>query len=230
MIEKVWYLLYIFLFQLYAVACAGDMGDRYSLRPDSDCRASPKAPPKSFFLRSYRTYTYPGPWSVFDINGDGWCDWVRGGYEGHSKDQEEPVLKDFIYLGTSSGWRYYDSPPRKKNLNRDQVWELEKYYLFGESKALNFFEPVPVYKHEDSTPYIVTAIRFDAPAPPPDYDHTYVTRWDRELDGLKEVSSEEKNSVLVFLRRALCIKHPSDLYRKYYGPLMIAQGELCSRH
>jgi len=198
----------------------------YSLRQKNSCQMSPKAPPKSVFSKSYKIYTYPGPWTIVDINGDGWCDWVRGGHEGYRTDEEEPVLREFIYLGTSRGWRNYASPKNPDNLNGYKIWEMKRDYLLGSSRAVSFYEPIPVYINDEKKPYMITVIRYDAPAPPPDYDQVLITRWDNGKDALKEVSGEEKEAIWNFLRKTLC-NRPRDDYEKVHGPRIITLGALC---
>jgi hypothetical protein len=218
---------YIFCLALFtsSISCAeGALG--YSLQQKSSCQMSPKSPPKSVFSKSYKIYTYPGPWTIVDINGDGWCDWVRSGHEGYRTDEEEPVLRDFIYLGTSHGWRNYDSPKNPNNFTSYNIWEMKSDYLLSSSKAVSFYEPIPVYINDEKKPYMVTAIRYDAPAPPPDYDQVLVTRWDGGQDALKKVSGEEKEAIWNFLRKALC-NRPRDDYEKMHSPRIITLGALC---
>lgn len=198
----------------------------YSLDKKFDCKKPPKSPPKKLLLKSYKIYTFPGPWSTFDINGDGWCDWVRGGYEGYRSDQEDATLRDFIYLGRATGWSYYESPKNVENLNFDEMRHLNKHSLFSDSGAVEFYEPIPVYVNSERKPYIVTAIRYDAPAPPPGYDRVLVTRWSDKYHGLKEVSDEEKKLIWNFLKKDLC-NLPADNYESSYGPRIIKRGALC---
>lgn len=198
----------------------------YSLDKKVDCRVPPKSPPRKLLSKSYKIYTYPGPWTVFDINGDGWCDWVRGGYEGYRLDQEEPAVKDFIYLGGSTGWRYYQSPKNVAHLNFDERWKLKEHSLFSDAGAVAFYEPIPVYLNNERKPYVVTAIRYDAPAPPPGYDRILITRWSDDYDGLKEVPDEEKKVIWNFLKKDLC-NRPRDDYEILYGPRIIKRGTLC---
>src|SRR6476620_2764750 len=84
-----------------------------SFKPSVSCKKSPISPPKKILSKSYKTYIFAGNWSIFDINGDGWCDWVRGGNEGYRLDEEDPPLREFIYLGTAKGWRHFDQKKGK---------------------------------------------------------------------------------------------------------------------
>ena len=161
--------------------------------------------------------------SVFDINGDGWCDWVRGGYEGYRLDQEEPTMKDFIYLGNSKGWEYYDSPQNAEDLDWEEMWKLKEHSLFSGAGAVQFYEPIPVYVNNERKPYIVTAVRYDAPAPPPDYDRIIITRWDNKYGGLIEVPDKEKKIIWDFLKETLC-NRPRDEYEKLSDPRIITRG------
>src|SRR4051812_35038423 len=95
-------LLTLHCLQGYAV----DMAD-LTLTPAQECKKPPKAPPYKLLHKEYRSYsiTTNGPFDhTVDINGDGWCDWVsRPWVAPHRGDIDEPQMKDFIFLGTSTG-------------------------------------------------------------------------------------------------------------------------------
>ncbi len=197
-----------------------------SFKPFMACKKPPASPSQKLLGRWYKTYMYAGSWEIFDINGDGWCDWVRGGNEGYRSDQEEPPLREFIYLGTDKGWRRFD----KKNIEFDAKAEgydsFETVVLFGHYSASNFVEPIAIYSKGRRKPYVVAVTRWDAPAPPPDREKINVFQWDDELDKLRKVPEEDRLRIVDFLHEKLCKDHP-DL--KSYGdsPFLLSQGDLC---
>jgi hypothetical protein len=197
-----------------------------SFKPFTVCKMAPISPPQKILKKSYKTYIFPGNWSIFDINGDGWCDWVRGGNEGYRSDEEYPPLREFIYLGTAKGWRYFD---QKKVKLQSRIVEPEigkTVVLPGSAAALNFVEPIAIYAKGKARPYIVTVVRFDAPAPPPDRKNIMVFKWNEELDKLQIVSEGERKLMIGFLHEKLCKDRPE---LTIYGdsPFLLAQGDLC---
>lgn len=112
-----------------------------SFKPVVACKRPPSAPPKKILERFYKTYIPAGRWSIFDINGDGWCDWVRGGNEGYRSDEEYPHLQDFIYLGTAKGWRHFDKKYAKLQSLTVEPELGKTVVLPGDAAALtNFLE------------------------------------------------------------------------------------------
>ena len=198
----------------------------FSFKPFVACKKPPASPPKKLLERWYKTYMYAGSWEIFDINGDGWCDWVRGGNEGYRSDQEEPPLREFIYLGTARGWRHFD----KKNIKFDSeaagYGPYETVVLFGNYSASNFVEPIAIYSKRRKKPYVVAVTRWDAPAPPPDRDYINVFQWDDELDKLRKVPEKDRLGIVDFLHKKLCKDRPE---LKSYGdsPFLLSQGNLC---
>jgi hypothetical protein len=198
-----------------------------SFTPFKVCKKPPKAPPAKLLKKTYKTYIDVGDWSVFDINGDGWCDWVRAGNEGHRTDQEEPPIRELIYLGTPKGWRYCEQSEVYKALWAIDRAGVDNGYLPGDAPAFNFFQPVVIYSSTQEKPYIAVVGRNDAPAPPPDRDDINVLQWDDRFDKLRYVSEESWAMVVEFLQRELC-KNPPALLDETHSPLMMAQGDLCS--
>lgn len=198
----------------------------FSFVPFKACKKSPVSPSKKLLKRGYKTYIYAGSWAIFDINGDGWCDWVRGGNEGYRSDQEYPPMREFIYLGTAKGWRHFDQPKEEKNLKVDKDGSGVITVLAGDYAALNFVEPIAIYSKGQSKPYIAAVIRYDAPAPPPSRESIDVFRWSDELDKLRKVPEKERATVVNFLHDKLC-KYPPDLLSDGDSPFLLAQGDLC---
>lgn len=196
-----------------------------SFVPFQACKKSPVSPPSKLFRKAYKTYINPGPWAIFDINGDGWCDWVGSGNEGYRSDQEYPPMREFIYLGTVNGWRHFDQPKVKHR--EMEAWEEGKLIMIASNyAALNFVEPIPIYSKGEAKPYVISVIRYDAPAPPPESEKINVFRWRDDLDKLYKVTEDERIMVINFLHDTLC-KYPPDLITVDGSPFLLAQGDLC---
>lgn len=179
-----------------------------SFVPFHICQKPPISPPQKLLNRSYKTYMQVGSWTIFDINGDGWCDWVRGGHEGFARDSEDPPMRDFIYLGTPKGWRHFDRAEKIEKSNKYLGIKNEKNMLSQNHNALNFFQPVAIYSRDQAKPYIATVVRYDAPAPPPNRDQIDIYQWDDQIDKLVGVSEKERDAVIDFLRDKFCIYPP----------------------
>lgn len=197
-----------------------------SLVPFETCKKSPVSPSKKLLSRWYKTYMYAGSWETFDINGDGWCDWVRGGNEGYRSDQEDPPLREFIYLGTAKGWRHFDKKKIEVDSETAGYGRYEVVVLSDHYPAVNFVEPIPIYRKGTRKPYIVAVIRLDAPAPPPNRENINVFQWNDELDKLHRVPENDRLGIVDFLHEKLCKAHPELLS---YGdsPFLLTQGDLC---
>jgi hypothetical protein len=197
-----------------------------SFKPFVACKKPPISPSKKLLERWYKTYVFAGNWEIFDINGDGWCDWVRGGNEGYRSDQESPPLREFIYIGTAKGWRQFD----KKNIEFDSeaagYGPYETVVLSGSYSASNLVEPIAIYSQGRRKPYVVAVTRWDAPAPPPDREYINVFQWDDELDKLRKVPEKDRLRIVDFLHEKLCKDRPE---LTIYGdsPFLLAQGDLC---
>lgn len=217
--------LILFFTSMSACALSEDIKD-LSFKPFVTCKKSPISPSKKLLERWYKTYVFAGNWEIFDINGDGWCDWVRGGNEGYRSDQENPPLREFIYLGTDKGWRHFDQKNIKFDSEAAGYGRYETVVLSGQYSASNFVEPIAIYSKGRRKPYVVAVTRWDAPAPPPDREKINVFQWDDELDKLRKVPEEDRLRIVDFLHYKLC-KEPPDL--KSYGdsPFLLSQGDLC---
>lgn len=197
-----------------------------SLVPFESCKKPPISPSKKLLNKWYKTYMYAGSWEIFDINGDGWCDWVRGGNEGYRSDQEEPPLREFIYLGTAKGWRHFDKKKLEVDYKLAGYGKYEIFMLSGDYAALNFVEPIAIYSKGQSKPYIAAVIRLDAPAPPPSRDSINVFQWNDKLDKLHKVSENDRIAIVNFLHDKLC-KYPPELLSYGDSPFLLTQGDLC---
>lgn len=199
---------------------------KFSFNATRECKKPPISPSNKTLYKQYNIYTHFGAWKIYDINGDGWCDWVRGGNEGYRTDMDEPKMHDFIYLGTSSGWRYFDHLTTKKNSDIKIINHLDRDVISANDRAITFIEPIAVYAEAEAKPYIVVIVRYDAPAPPPDRNDIMVYRWDDQLDKLVQVSKKATTEVVDFLHEQLC-KEPSALRTEFDSPFLISQGTLC---
>jgi hypothetical protein len=178
--------------------------ERFSFEPLQKCMLSGRPPPKALLTKRYKIYTGLEKWRLKDINGDGICDWIRGGYEGYRTDQEAPPVGEFIYLGTSTGWRKIAQSKRhiREQGREDRVATrgvLEPYV-----EAYNFYAPVFIYSPNRRAPYVLSLSRPDAPAPAPGIDDVLVMRWDDSYDLLRFISENERLAVLGFAKIEVC--------------------------
>ena len=208
-----------------SIAFAENITD-LSFKPFEVCKKPPISPSKKLSKRGYKTYMYAGSRAIFDINGDGWCDWVRGGNEEYRSDQEFPPLGEFIYLGTAKGWRHFDNEKLEVDSELVGYGKCEIVVLSGDYAALNFVEPIAIYKKGKSKPYVVAVVRFDAPAPPPNREGINVFQWNDELDKLYRVAGKDQLKIIDFLHEKLCKDQPELMF---YGdaPFLLSRGDLC---
>jgi len=215
----------IFFISISKITFAEDLND-LSFKPFFACKKPPNSPSKKLLNRWYKTYIPAGTWEIFDINGDGWCDWVRGGNEGYRTDEEEPRLREFIYLGTAKGWRHFDKNNIPFDFKAAGYKSYEAPVIFGEYSANGFVEPIAIYSKGKNKPYIVAVYRGDAPAPPPDREYINVYKWDDELDKLRKVSEIDRLNIVDFLHEKLCKDRP-ELNSYGDSPFLLSQGNLC---
>ena len=197
-----------------------------SFAPTKICKKSTIHPPKTLLRRTYRTYMKVDSWAIYDINGDGWCDWIRGGHEGYRTDVDSPPMRDFIYLGTHKGWRHFDQSKLEKKSKVEIYKDDGGNILSEEDNAYNFYQPIAVYNKELIKPYIASVVRMDAPAPAPNRDQIEVFQWNDQLDKLLKVPEKVRISVIDFLHDQLC-KNPPALMDGD-GPFIITMGDLCT--
>ncbi|MBK4733342.1 hypothetical protein [Noviherbaspirillum pedocola] len=196
-----------------------------SLKPYVKCMVPPHPPSQLILGKQYQTYIPVGKWHVFDINGDGWCDWVRNGRQGYRSDVDVVPMIEMIYLGTSTGWRNFETK-RKFQSAIDSLDSIDKIHLYGFAEAYGFFQPIPIYRKGSMKPFIVAVSRVDAPAPPPDIDSINVLQWDDDTDNLRYVSGNGKDEVVEFLRTNYC--NASSIPQYDGEELIMALGSLCN--
>lgn len=196
-----------------------------SFVPTKTCKKSPVHPSKKLLDRTYKTYMKVDSWAIYDINGDGWCDWIRGGHEGYRTDIDTPPMRDFIYLGTPKGWRHFDQSKLEKK-SKVEIYKGDGGNILSqEDNAYNFYQPIAVYKKDLIKPYIASVVRMDAPAPAPNRDQIEVFQWNDQLDKLLKVPEKDRISVIDFLHNELC-KNPPALMDGD-GPFILTMGNLC---
>lgn len=142
---------------------------------------------------------YPFDNSV-DINGDSWCDWVStASHPPHRGDIDEPILTDFVFLGTQSGWRRFAIQQKVPLGQRQETLPDGNVPVFG------FIYPTFVYQRGDRTPFLVVLQSFEDIAPSALKDIS-VLRWDSNLDMPGGVNDGDRLTVLKFLRAKLCVR------------------------
>lgn len=215
----------LFFFCTSCINAHAELKSGLSFIPFQICKRAPVSPSKTLLNRGYKIYMQVGSWAIFDINGDGWCDWIRGGHEGYRTDNEDPPMREFIYLGSSKGWRHFDQAKidekSKANISGFNMQNM----LSKHHSALNFYQPIAVYRKGQAQPYIATVVRNDAPAPPPNRDQIDVYQWSDQMDKLLIVSDKERGMIIDFLEGQLC-KYPPALMDGE-GRFIISMGDLC---
>jgi hypothetical protein len=215
---------------IFFVCCScinafAESGTELSFSPSHGCRKPPKSPPNKFLYKHYEIYTTFGAWKIFDINGDGWCDWVRGGHEGYITDIDSPPMRDFIYLGTPNGWRYFDQAKLDEKSKAAIGGDNAQSILSKHHNALNFYQPIAIYRKGSAKPYIATVIRYDAASPPPNLEQIEIYQWSEQLDKLLKVHEDERNLIIDFLQSQLCKNPPAVMDGE--GQFILAMGDLC---
>ncbi|SMP67729.1 hypothetical protein [Noviherbaspirillum suwonense] len=196
-----------------------------SFEANNICKKPTYSIPDSIRNKTYQTYYTIGGWKVLDINGDGWCDWVRGGYEGYRTDQEDAPMHEFIYLGTKHSWRHFGLPKIYNKSLKRYVERVDWGYLGGSASATVFFQPIVIYEKNQSKPYIATVFRPDGPAPWPDQESIKVFQWDDQFDKLRYVDESVRLIIVRFLKEKLCKPVPPVAEDGF--PFMISHGDLC---
>lgn len=218
-------LLLMLFFFTKSLQAQAEKSTEFSFEKNNICKNPARSIPVSILNKKYKTYYTMGVWKILDINGDGWCDWVRGGYEGYRTDQEEAPMDEFIYLGTQRGWRHFGLPKIYNNSLKKYAARIDSGYLGGSASATAFFQPIVIYAKSQSKPYIATVFRPDGPAPWPDQGDIKVLQWDDHFDKLKYVDEPIRLMVVEFLQRELCKKNPSITEDGF--PLLVSQKNLC---
>jgi hypothetical protein len=195
-----------------------------SFNPIKKCKISPTAPPANLLERTYKIYNNLEAWKILDINGDSWCDWVRGGYEGSREDQDGPPMRDFIYLGTPNGWREIAQSGAYKDILKRKNRAETKGLMLPYIEAFNFYQPLFIYSSIHSAPYVLTASRPDGPAPYPEVEDIFVMRWDSTYDLLRFVGEVERRQVIAFTKFAVCKSGKTSLND---GRTLIIKDGLC---
>ena len=218
-------LILILLFLTKSLQAQAENLSELSFKINKTCKKPPRSIPTSVLNKTYKTYYTVGEWIILDINGDGWCDWVRGGYEGYRTDQEEASMDEFIYLGTQRGWRNFGLPKIYNKSLKKYMARIDPGYLGGSASATAFFQPIAIYAKNHSKPYIATVFRPDGPAPWPDQEDIKVFQWDDHFDKLRYVDEPVRLMIVEFLQGELCKTTPAVAEDGF--PFLVSHGNLC---
>lgn len=191
--------------------------DTLSWKPSRLCKKTPQAPPRKLLHENYDSEGAPTNYPFItnvDINGDGWCDWVgtgafyypvRSQYDPIASDRVMPPLKDFIFLGTKTGWRPFGNMEAlKKSFIRMGSEDSAPEILTPVTYAAYFVDPIFVYAHGNSKPFIIAlggpGLAFLAPF----MENVTVYRWDDRFDTLNTTGPQEREKILAFIRKTSC--------------------------
>ncbi len=186
-----------------------------SLTPAHACNAPPRAPPTKLLNKDYPGFSTGGnaPFRHdVDINGDGWCDWVSTAALSPHRDPylwDEPLLKDFIYIGTKKGWRRFGNHQHIVAVR--SRGKLGAHQVYGpDEDVADLIDPTFVYATGSSLPF-VSAISLGQDILDAYPDNIWVYQWDKGLDALLVVAPREREIVIAFLRQQLCTdQKPTD--------------------
>jgi hypothetical protein len=185
-----------------------------SLLPGQTCKTPPKAPPSKLLDKGYHGNFSTGSNAPFihdvDINGDGWCDWVSIAAQPPHRDRVEwaqPLMKDFIFLGGKTGWRYFGNKKAiRAYFTEHQVGDPWPYDNDDEVTA--FVSPMFIYSKGDLRPYVST-ISINQDTYDAQEEDVLVHRWNDSLDTLIDVNEHDRSIVIRFLRTQFCGKKES---------------------
>lgn len=198
-----------------------------SLTPTQMCKTPPKSPPKKILDRFFPDIegdTRPDSYGVanrpfetrVDINGDGWCDWVSLGGGAPHMYGESPPMKDFLFLGTQSGWRRFGQMKRPNH-------KLPPGRIDPSTLVYGFQDPLFVYGPERSATYVIVSETQEDILTPMMSD-VYVYRWNDDLDMLESLTLKARAPIILFIRDTAC-KTRGVLPRESYQTLdAICQG------
>jgi len=182
------------------------------LTPASACKSPPSGPGK-LLDRAWPNASTAGnaPFDhQVDINGDGWCDWVSTAAQPSHRDRvalAQPPMKDFIFLGSKSGWRRFGHPKAiRAYIDQHHFGQPGPYD--GDAEVSAFVTPVFIYAKDDPRPY-VAAISIGQDVLDAKADDVVIYRWNDGFDALLQVNEQERAVVLQFLRTQHCGKKAS---------------------
>jgi hypothetical protein len=193
---------------LTCVAAYGIEIKDLSMEPFQTCKKPPKAPPYKLMHKEYpefSTTTNIPFYENTDINGDGWCDWISTAASPPHRDNyllDEPPLEDFIFIGTKTGWRKFGNP-KKIQAFLSSVPLGGKGPYGPKSDVAAFINPIFIYSKQSATPY-VAAVSLSQDTLEPESSDVVVYQWDNALDTLLEVSQQDRDTTLTFLRQKFC--------------------------
>jgi hypothetical protein len=200
-----------------------EIGD-LSLIPPHTCKKPPKAPPYRLMNKEFRaanTNTNDPFDHTYDINGDGWCDWISiAARPPHRTDLDEPEMQDFILLGNKNGWRKFGAS-RKHAYERGEASDTGSW-LGPTARASSLIKPVFVYSTKRREPYVV-ALSLNNDILEPILEDVSAFNWDPNFDMLRGTAVAEKKVVIQYLRKTLC--EPGN---EYTGEISV-QRAICGK-
>jgi len=160
----------------------------FTFQPLTPCKIPKKNPPLEFFDKKYNIRGleegYTPDWLIFDINGDGICDWVREAVEWTIYDQEVMTRKNSIILGTLTGWK---------------KWKPVNYKDQFDSPI-----GVIVYRKNVRRPIIINYSTINERNPSIDLSSFEAFQWNDEIQDLSSIDDELFKRVIDFLKNELC--------------------------
>jgi hypothetical protein len=196
---------------IISIPVSGVAADKLSFTPPAPCKKPPKSPPIKLlnqFFPDIEGDTKPDAYGVgnqpfetnVDINGDGWCDWISLGGMAPHRSGDSPTMKNFLFLGTKTGWRNFGEI---KGVSRNfSYYEMENV-ISPVSPVSAFKGPLFVYSPIQDKPYVIVAWTSEDIITPWVGDVS-VYRWDDDVDMLKRCSSKERASIISFVRESVC--------------------------
>jgi hypothetical protein len=179
-----------------------------SLLPQQVCEAPAKAPPASVLNKIYpgfSTTTNPPFRHDVDITGDGWCDWVSSAAQPPHRNGvalDQPLMKDFIFVGSMSGWRRFGNQKAMRAFVDQHDADQPGPYR-GDAEVSAFVSPLFIYAKGELRPY-VAAISIGQDVLDARAEDVVVYRWNDEFDALLQVGEQERTTVLQFLQMHYC--------------------------
>jgi hypothetical protein len=186
---------------------AADLIDTENLRMDPvyPCRIISKKPPPQKYYKGFSTLSNYPLINNHDINGDGICDWIGTGALAPHRDGylwDEPELRDFIFLGTSSGWRRFGNMKKIDEYMRKFVHGSD-FPLFPHTQVSEFIDPIFIYQSNEPVPFVIT-LDMQTDLLESKEDDISISQWNKNLDTLIAVKKTVRQQIINFLSKKLC--------------------------
>ena len=192
-----------------AVPARSAPASELSLKPVRACQAPPSGPGK-LLDQAYPNFSTAGNGPFIhnvDINGDGWCDWVSTGAQPPHREGvelEQPLMKDFVFLGSKNGWRRFGNQKAIRAYYEQGDFDRPAPYD-GKAEVTAFVSPLFIYRKADPRPY-VAAIAIAQDVLDAKAQNVVVYRWDDGFDTLLAVDQRERAEVVQFLQTQYCAR------------------------